>query len=119
MDVGSPRLGVADFGGVTGKVGKVNNAVRSRWAAPSGSGGAGLQPILGNASAMVKSMPASEADKVEKGDVGNVGDFGDAGVVGLCFAGVGGEDKVGNKVDGASVWDEVVRVPAMRLPMRR
>ena len=65
---------------------------------------------------MVKPMPASKAGKVA---IGNVGNFGDAGDVGPCFAGAGSEDKVGNKVDGASVWDEVVRVPAMRLPMRR
>ena len=49
---------------------------------------------------MVKPMPASKAGKVA---IGNVGDFGDAGDVGPCFAGTGGEDKVGNKVDGASV----------------
>ena len=68
---------------------------------------------------MVKPMPASEADKVE---VGDVGDVGDAGNIRPCFASTGGEDKVGhvgNEVDGASVWDEVVRLPAMRLPMRR
>ena len=43
---------------------------------------------------MVKPMPASEAGKV---GVGNVGD----------------------ELDSASVWDEVVRLPAMSLPMRR
>ena len=95
---------------MAGKVGKVNDACRSMWAATIGSVRAGLQLILGNASVMVKPMPASKAGKVA---IGNVGD------VGPCFAGAGGEDKVGNKVDGASVWDEVVRVPAMRLPMRR
>jgi hypothetical protein len=101
---------------VAGKVGKVNDACRSMWAATIGSVRAGLQLILGNASVMVKPMPASKAGKVA---IGTVGDFGDTGDVGPCLAGAGGEDKVGNKVDGASVWDEVVRVPAMRLPMRR
>ena len=101
---------------MAGKVGKVNDACRSRWAASIGGVRAGLQLILGNASVMVKPMPASKAGKVA---IGNVGNFGDTGDVGPCLAGAGGEDKVGNKVDGASVWDEVVRVPAMRLPMRR
>ena len=64
-------FGVADFGGVAGKVGKVNDAARSRWAASGGGGGAGLQPILGNASFMVRPMPASETGKIK---VGNVGD---------------------------------------------
>ena len=49
---------------------------------------------------MVKPMPASEAGKVEIGIIDNAAD-------------------VGNEVDGASVDDEVVSVPAMRLPMRR
>ena len=31
-DVGRPWLGIADFVGLAGKVGKVNDAVRSRWA---------------------------------------------------------------------------------------
>ena len=43
---------------------------------------------------MVKPMPASEAGKVE---VGDVGDFG-------------------AEAEGARVGDEVVRVPAMRMP---
>ena len=63
-------------------------------AASGGSGGAGLQLILGNASVMVKPMSAREAVKVAIGDVGN-------------------------ELDSASIWDEVVRLPAMRLPMRR
>ena len=42
-------------------------------------------------------MLASEAGKVE---VGNVGD-------------------VGNEVEGASVGDEVIHVPAMRMSLRR
>ena len=33
-----------------------------------------LQPILSNASVMLKDMPASEAGKVEVGNVGHVGD---------------------------------------------
>ena len=82
-------FGVADFGGVAGKVGKVNNACRSRWAASGGGGGSGFQLKLGNASVMVKPMPAREAGKVAIGDVG----------------------------DGTSVGDELVNVPAMRLPM--
>ena len=60
----------------------------------------GLQLKLGNASVMVKPMPASEAGKVE---IGNVGDAAD----------------VGDGVDSASVGDKVVRVPAMRMPTRR
>ena len=64
------------------------------WAASIGSVRAGLQLILGNASVMVKPMPASEAGKVAIGNVGN-------------------------ELDSASIWDEVVRLPAMRLPMRR
>ena len=67
---------------------------RLRWAASGGVGGAGLQLILGNASVMVKPMPASEAGKVAIADVGN-------------------------ELDSASIWDEVVRLPVMRLPMRR
>ena len=66
---------------------------------------------------MVKPMPASEHNKNE---VGNVGDVGDLGDVKPCFS--GGEDKVGDVgdvVDGASVWDEVVCLPAMRLPKQR
>ena len=62
---------------------------RLRWAASGGVGGAGLQLILGNASVMVKPMPASEAGKVG----------------------------VGDELDSASVLDEVVCLPAMRLPM--
>ena len=54
----------------------------------------GLQLILGNASVLVKPMPASKASKVAIGDVGN-------------------------ELDSASIWDEVVRLPVMRLPMRR
>ena len=50
----------------------------------------GLQLKLGNASVMVKPMPASEAGKVVIGDVG----------------------------DGNGVGDELVSVPAMRLPMQ-
>ena len=100
MDVESPCLGVAEFDGIANKVGKVNDACRSRWAASGSDGGAGLQLILGKASVMVKPMPASKAGKVE---IGNVGDAAD----------------VGNEVDGASVGDEVVRVPAMRMPTRR
>ena len=56
----------------------------------------GLQLILGNASVLVKPMPASEASRVEIGDAANVGD----------------------EVDSASVGDEVVSVPEKRLPMR-
>ena len=82
------------------KVGKVNDACRSRWAASGGGDGAGLKLILGNASVMVKPMPASEAGSFE---IGNVGDAAD----------------VGNEVDGTSVGNEVVRVPAMRMPTRR
>jgi hypothetical protein len=54
----------------------------------------GLQLILGNASVMVKPMPATKAGKVAIGNVGN-------------------------ELDSASVWDGVVRLPAMRLPMQR
>ena len=82
---------------MAGDAAKVNDAVRSRWAASGRGGGLGLQPILGNASVMVRHMLASEAGKVE---VGNVGD-------------------VGNEVEGASVGDEVICVPAMRLSLRR
>ena len=53
----------------------------------------------GNASVMVKPMQASEAGKVE---IGNVGDA----------------DDVGDEVDCASVGDEVIRMPAMRMPTR-
>ena len=60
----------------------------------------GLQLKLGNASVMVKPMPASEAGKVAIGDVGD-------------------GTSVGDELDSASVWDGVVRLPAMRLPMRR
>ena len=52
----------------------------------------GLQLILGNASVLVKPVPSSEANRVEI---------------------------VGDEVDGASVGDEVVSVPEMRLPMQR
>ena len=62
MDVSSPCLRVADF---------VNHACRSSWAASGG-----LKLIIGNASVMVKPMPASEAGKVE---IGNVGDANDVG----------------------------------------
>ena len=48
---------------------------------------------------MVKPMPASEASKVAIGDVGDAADVSDEG-------------------DGTSVGDELVSVPAMRLPMR-
>ena len=55
--------------------------------------------ILGNASVMVKPMPASEAGKVE---IDNVGDAAN----------------VSNEVDCASVIVEVVCVPAIRMPTR-
>jgi hypothetical protein len=108
VDVGSPRLGVADFGGVAGKVGKVNDAERLRWGASGGGGGAGLQLKLGNASVMVKPMLASEASIVAIGDVGDAADVSDEG----------DGTSVGDELDSAIVWDEVVRLPAMRLPMR-
>ena len=72
MDVGSPCLRVADFVGNADKVGNVNDACRSRWAASGG-----LQLVIGNASVMVKPMPASEAGKVE---IGNFGDAADVGI---------------------------------------
>ena len=77
MDVESPCLGVADFVGVANKVGKVNDACRSRWAVSGGSGRGGLKLILGNASIMVKPMPANEASKVKIGNVVDVGDVGE------------------------------------------
>ena len=49
---------------------------------------------------MVKPMQASEAGKVAIGDVGD-------------------GTSVGDELDSASVWDGVVRLPAMRLPMWR
>ena len=75
---------------------------RLRWAASGGGGGSGFQLMLGNASVMVKPMPASEASKVE---IGNVGDKGDA-------------TDVGNEVDGTCVGHEVLLVPAKRMPTR-
>ena len=76
-DVGVPSLGVADFVGDAGKVGKCNGAVKSRGGATGGGGRAGLQQILGNASVMVKLDPAGKLrrknDFVDVGDVGNVG----------------------------------------------
>ena len=74
--------------------------MRSRWGASGSGGGAGLQLKLGNTSVMVKPMPASEAGKVAIGDVGD-------------------GTSVGDELDSAIVWDEVVCLPAMRLPMRR
>ena len=50
--------------------------------------------MLGNASVMVKPMPASQAGKFEIGNDGN-------------------------ELDSASVWDEVVGLPTMRLLMRQ
>ena len=76
---------------MAGKVGKVNDACRSRWAASGGGGGSGFQLMLGNASVIVKPMPASQAGKFEIGDVGD-------------------------ELKGTSIGDEVVRVPAMRMP---
>ena len=99
MDVESPCLGVAEFDGIANKVGKVNDACRSRWAASGSDGGAGLQLILGKASVMVKPMPASKAGKVE---IGNVGDAAD----------------VDDEINCASIGNEVVHVPAMRTPTR-
>jgi hypothetical protein len=58
---------------------------------------------------MLKPMPASEAGKVAIGDVGDGTSVGD----------VGDGTSVGDELDSASVWDGVVRLPAMRLPMRR
>jgi hypothetical protein len=45
--------------------------------ASGGGGGASLQLILGNASIMVKPMPANEASKVKIGNVVDVGDVGE------------------------------------------